>query len=102
MEYNKGMPQVYFKNRREAGIKLSQLLMPYVSENCIILGLARGGVEVACSTAAAFGTFCYPLVIKKIRSPWEKEFAIGALSDNYIYLNRDLIKRYKIKKSYLS
>jgi len=75
-----------FKNRHEAGRQLAKKLKIYKNENdVIVLGIPRGGVEVAFEVAKILKVALSIVVTKKIGHPFESEFAIGAVSQgNYI------------------
>jgi len=75
-----------FKNRREAGKKLTNKLKKYKNKKeVIVLGIPRGGVEVAFEVAKILKVPLSVVVTKKIGHPFESEFAIGAVSPgNYI------------------
>ena len=52
----KGAPRRVFRDRREAGRVLADLLGAYRGrEKVVVLGLPRGGIHVAWSVAAALG-----------------------------------------------
>ena len=103
-----------FKNRIQAGKQLAEKLSAYKNKkDVIILGIPRGGVEVAFSVAKALKIPLSVVVTKKIGHPFNPELAIGAVSpDNYIIdedyrdkegyakkaikeLNAEIKKRYK-------
>lgn len=73
-----GADHVIFKNRTDAGNTLASLLASYATSSVLILGLARGGIAVACAIAKKLGIPFDVLVVKKVSSPYSKEFAIGA------------------------
>jgi len=75
-----------FKNRIQAGKQLAEKLSAYKNKkDVIILGIPRGGVEVAFSVAKALKAPLSVVVTKKIGHPFNPELAIGAVSpDNYI------------------
>jgi len=75
-----------FKNRHEAGKKLAEKLKKYKNKKyVIVLGIPRGGVEVAFDIAKILKAPLSIVVTKKIGHPTESEFAIGAVSPgNYI------------------
>lgn len=76
-----------FQNRHEAGQKLAQKLKQYKNKkDVIVLGIPRGGVEVAFNVAKILKIPLSIVVTKKIGHPFESEFAIGAVSpdNNYI------------------
>ena len=75
-----------FKDRHEAGKKLTKKLSKYKNKkDVIVLGIPRGGVEVAFEVAKILIAPLSIVVTKKIGHPFESEFAIGAVSPgNYI------------------
>ncbi len=75
-----------FKDRRDAGKKLAGRLMEFKGKkDVIVLGIPRGGVEVAFDVAKELKAPLSIVVTKKISHPYEPEFAIGAVSpDNYV------------------
>ena len=63
-------PRRVFRNRREAGRVLSDLLGAYRGrENVVVLGLARGGVPVAWEVAAALGVPLDAFIVRKLGAP---------------------------------
>jgi predicted phosphoribosyltransferase len=87
-----------FQDRIEAGILLVKKLRKYKQENCIILGIPRGGIPVAYVIATELDKPLDIVLSRKIGHPMNKEFAIGAasLSDYFIeegeYVSDDYIK----------
>ncbi|MFH0867981.1 MAG: phosphoribosyltransferase family protein [Candidatus Woesearchaeota archaeon] len=75
-----------FKDRHEAGQQLAKELSKYKNKkDVIVLGIPRGGVEVAFNIAKTLKVPLSIIVTKKISHPHESEFAIGAVSPgNYI------------------
>jgi len=75
-----------FKDRKEAGKRLADRLKKYKNKkDVIVLGIPRGGVEVAFNVAKLLHVKLSIVVTKKIGHPFESEFAIGAVSPgNYI------------------
>ena len=86
-----------FRNRLDAGKQLAEKLSAYKNKkDVIVLGIPRGGVEVAFSVAKALKAPLSVVVTKKIGHPFNPELAIGAVSpDNYI-IDED----YKDKEGY--
>ncbi len=82
-----------FKDRKEAGIKLANILSKYKSqENILILALPRGGVPVAFEVAKSLKTTLDVFITRKLRFPDNPELSVGALAENgEIFLNKDLI-----------
>lgn len=69
-----------FTNRKEAGHLLARILEDKQIEFDLVLGVPRGGVEVAEVIAAYFNRPLDVVMAKKIASPSWEEFAIGAVT----------------------
>jgi predicted phosphoribosyltransferase len=67
-----------FRDRNDAGRRLAKELISYRSAVDIVIGLARGGVMIAAEVAQHLRKPFDVLVVKKIGSPGNPEFAIGA------------------------
>lgn len=80
------LTKMLFKNRIEAGKKLAEKLGMFGNKkDVIVLGIPRGGVEVAFGVSKILKVQLSIVVTKKISYPGEPEFAIGAVSPgNYI------------------
>lgn len=91
-----------FQNREEAGITLAKVLSIQHRENVVVIGLARGGVVVAKAISSRLALPLDVLVIKKIGSPRNGEFAIGALApDNIAVVNWKMVSRLGIDEQYV-
>lgn len=76
-----------FDNRRDAGAALARSLEDWVTSNPVIIGLARGGVEVADVVARSFHLPFDALAVRKVGHPRRTEYALGAVApDGIIYL----------------
>jgi putative phosphoribosyl transferase len=74
-----------FANRREAGRLLARALgearpLEEPAGRVVVVGLARGGVEVAAEVAAALGAPLDALAVRKVGHPWQPEYGIGAVA----------------------
>ncbi len=69
-----------FQNRSRAGQALAKMLVPYSSEDAIVLGIPRGGVPVAYEIANFLKKPLGIVLVKKIGHPMNKEYAVGAVS----------------------
>lgn len=87
-----------FRDRREAGRILAQLLTAFRGkDDVIVLGLARGGVPVAWEVAAALGAPLDAFVVRKLGAPGHEEFAMGALaSGGRVVINDDVVRGLRI------
>lgn len=78
-----------FRDRKEAGRKLSEALMRYRLEQPLVLALPRGGVPVAQEVAAALGAPMDVLVVRKLSVPTNPDQGYGAVAeDGAVYLDR--------------
>ena len=75
------MIAVMFHDRRQAGAALAAALPDLRRKsNTIIVGLARGGVEVAAEAARLLGVPLEVLCIRKVPMPGYPELAMGAVA----------------------
>ncbi|HSI50295.1 MAG TPA: phosphoribosyltransferase [Ideonella sp.] len=73
--------ETVFKNRREAGLALAELLYAYHQRSDVtVLALPRGGVPVGFEVAQALGAPLDVLVVRKLGLPGRPEYAMGALA----------------------
>lgn len=78
-----------FADRPQAGQRLVEALPP-LEGDVVVLGLARGGVPVAAQVAAALGAPLDVLVVRKVGHPHQREYALGAVSEDGVSLPADL------------
>ncbi|MBI3802135.1 MAG: phosphoribosyltransferase [Nitrospirae bacterium] len=82
-----------FKDREEAGRRLSERLAPLRKENPVVFALPRGGVPVAYEVARALGAPMDVMVARKLGAPGRPEFGIGAIAPGGIrILNPEAIR----------
>jgi putative phosphoribosyl transferase len=72
---------MWFKDRADAGVKLARALESYQHDDVVILAIPRGGVPVAVEVAHAIEAPLDILVVRKIASPHQSVYPIGAMSD---------------------
>jgi len=70
-----------FRDRREAGRRLSRELAGRALRRPVILALPRGGVPVAYPIAQELAAPLDVLVARKVGAPAQREFAIGAIAE---------------------
>jgi predicted phosphoribosyltransferase len=80
-----------FRNRFDAGSQLAVKLEKYRNTDAIVLALPRGGVPVAYEIAVSLGLPLEVSLSKKIGHPANKEYAIGSVSLNDIFLNASVV-----------
>lgn len=78
-----------FSDRKEAGIELGKLLEGnYKGKNALVIGIPRGGVEVAYEVARILQAELSVVITKKLPHPDQPELAIGAAAeDGSVYLS---------------
>ncbi|MBP7074834.1 MAG: phosphoribosyltransferase [Rhabdochlamydiaceae bacterium] len=93
-----------FKDREDAGIKLAAYLEKYKRrKDCIVLGLARGGVVVAAAVAKALELPLSVATPRKLGAPGNPELAIGAVMETgEPYLNEPLIQALGVSIKYIN
>jgi erythromycin esterase-like protein/orotate phosphoribosyltransferase len=91
-------PRRVFRDRREAGRVLANLLSAYRGrQDVIVLGLARGGLPVAWEVAAALHAPLDAFIVRKLGAPGHEEFAFGALaSGGRVVVNDDVVRGLRI------
>jgi len=93
-----------FSDRKEAAKELSKVLSELIKnkENTIVVGIPRGGVIISYEIAKELGIKFSVVVVKKIPSPQDPEFGIGAIAqDGMIVINDDLVLELGIGKLYI-
>jgi len=70
-----------FRDRVDAGQRLSAALLPYRDEAPIVLGLPRGGVPVAYEVARALAAPLDVWVVRKLGTPGFEELGLGAVAE---------------------
>ena len=71
-----------FSNREDAGQKLGRFLAQQNLLADLVLGLPRGGVVVAAQVAKILQCPLSVVVVRKIGHPYNREFAVGALTEH--------------------
>jgi putative phosphoribosyl transferase len=70
-----------FADRKNAGRILAQNLLLFKNNNPVILALPRGGVPVGYEVAKKLDTKLDILIVRKIGSPKNPEFGVGAIAE---------------------
>jgi predicted phosphoribosyltransferase len=87
-----------FRDRREAGRLLAQLLGAYADrDDVLVLALPRGGVPVAYEVARALRAPLDVLLVRKLGLPGHEELALGAVASGGIrVLDSSLLMQFGI------
>lgn len=80
-----------FTDRKDAGEKLAATLSAYRNKGVLVLGIPRGGVEVAYHVAKSLNAAFSTVIVRKLGYPSNPEAAFGAIAeDGTIYLPGDV------------
>jgi predicted phosphoribosyltransferase len=90
-----------FSDRVEAGKKLAEALDHLAGEEVVVLGVPRGGVEVAAEVA---GQHDWPLdvvVPRKVGAPFNPELGLGAIAPGVRVLDERMLQTLGVSEEYL-
>lgn len=91
-----------FRDRREAGRLLAERLAKYAGRNTLVLAIPRGGVIVAEEVAKKLGANLDLVIPRKIGSPSDPEFAIGAVApDKSFVVDEKIVRELGVDKEYI-
>jgi putative phosphoribosyl transferase len=82
-----------FKNRQDAGRQLAEKVAALHLKEALVLGLPRGGVVVAAEVSNALGFPLDIVVPRKIGAPMNPELAIGALVEDVVLLDEEIMRQ---------
>lgn len=91
-----------FRDRRDAGKKLSGRLIHHRDGSPVVFALPRGGVPVGYEVALALDAPLDVIVARKLGAPDQPEFGIGAVAPGGVrVLNESAVRRLGIPEDYL-
>src|SRR5207249_5224758 len=90
-----------FRDREDAGEQLAQLLSDLQGENVVVLGIPRGGVEVAAVVARRLGAPLDVVVPRKVGAPGNPELGLGAVAEGVEVIDERLISMLGVSPEYL-
>lgn len=90
-----------FADRREAGERLAESLADLRDEDVVVLGIPRGGVEVAAVVADALGAPLDIVIPRKVGAPGNPELGLGAVAEDVEVLDEHLIRVLDVSEEYL-
>jgi putative phosphoribosyl transferase len=90
-----------FADRQEAGRRLAEALSDLRGEDVVVLGIPRGGVEVAAVVARELGANLDVVIPRKVGAPGNPELGIGAVAEDVEVLDQRLIGMLGVRQDYL-
>jgi len=71
-----------FANRQKAAERLAEALAAYRGQNPLVLAIPRGAVPMGQQIASALGGELDVVLVRKLRAPFNPEFAIGSIDES--------------------
>lgn len=71
-----------FQNRKQAALRLSEALSAYKGKNPLVLAIPRGAVPMAKIIADTLGGELDVVLVRKLGSPFNAEFAVGSVDES--------------------
>lgn len=91
-----------FGNRRQAGLELAKHLKEHVAKECVILAIPRGGALVAHAVKEILGCRWDLIIPRKLGAPFNKEIAIGAVTqDGTMLLDEEMVLYLNVSGEYI-
>lgn len=90
-----------FADRIEAGRRLAETLAHLDGEQVVVLGVPRGGVEVAAEVARARGWPLDIVIPRKVGAPMNPELGLGAIAPGVRVLDERMIRQLAVSPEYL-
>lgn len=78
-----------FRDRQDAGGQLADRLATSAGAKPVVVALPRGGVPVAAEVADRLDAPLDIIVVRKIGSPWQPEYGIGAIAEGDVQVLND-------------
>ena len=91
-----------FKDRTDAGRRLSSRLHDLQGEAAVVLGLPRGGVPVAAEVARALGAPLDVILVRKLGVPFQPELGMGAIGEDGVrVVNNEVVRAAGVERAEL-
>jgi putative phosphoribosyl transferase len=90
-----------FRDRVEAGRRLAEELAGLRGQDVVVLGIPRGGVEVAAEIARMHGWPLDTVIPRKVRAPGNPELGLGAVAPGVRVLDERMIRTLGVTEEYL-
>ena len=97
--YTARLYSMYFRSRSEAGDRLALQLMHYRYENCVVVALSDGGVQVAREIAASLHCTLTMMLVEEIAIPGEGQM-FGAVNQSGRFTYNGMLSAGEIEDYY--
>jgi predicted phosphoribosyltransferase len=82
----------HFADRKDASERLANILVDLKDKNALLLGIPRGGVEIAYYLSLPLHLDWTVVISKKLPYPGREEYGIGAVSEEgFSFVNKDRV-----------
>ena len=90
-----------FVDRRDAGEQLATALFSLAGPDVVVLGIPRGGVEVAAVVADILGAPLDVVIPRKVGAPGNPELGLGAVAEGVEVIDERLVRVLGVSERYL-
>jgi predicted phosphoribosyltransferase len=97
--FDRGIP--LFVDRRDAGERLAAALSDLAGSELVVLGIPRGGVEIAAVVAERLDAPLDVVIPRKVGAPGNPELGLGAVAEGVEVLDERLIRVLGVSPGYL-
>jgi len=97
--FDRGIP--LFVDRRDAGERLAAALSDLAGSELVVLGIPRGGVEIAAVVAERLAAPLDVVIPRKVGAPGNPELGLGAVAEGVEVLDERLIRVLGVSPGYL-
>jgi putative phosphoribosyl transferase len=98
-----GEEVIMFRDRKDAGRRLAEMLKERELHDPLVLAIPRGGVVTGAMLAQELGAELDVVLSRKLRAPGQPELAIGAIpEDGCVYLNPHILEILDVRDEYLA
>jgi putative phosphoribosyl transferase len=102
MSDKRDLDEFAFADREDAGRRLGERLSQTLTgEGVVVLGIPRGGVEVAAVVAEALHAPLDVVIPRKLGAPRNPELGLGAVAGDVVVLDARLIETLGVSQGYL-
>ena len=90
-----------FSDRRDAALRLAEDLEDLGGQDVVVLGIPRGGVEIAAVLADSLRAALDVVIPRKIGAPGNPELGLGAVAEGVEVIDERLVRILGVEEPYL-